>query len=145
MKKLLQNVVLFGALFLLGVLGGCQTTPGAPAQTPAQIAARVCPPITAGLVSLQAIPQLSASDLAGIAKVSPMVDLVCSSSATVNITNLQTLGNTGFPAVIAVVQSSGLDPDKKQRVIGDIAALQVIFDIVLAADPQAAAIVIPSK
>jgi hypothetical protein len=130
------------SLCVAAVMVACATAPGAAKLTPAQIAAQVCPPTQAALTSLQALTGLPAVAQTDLTKAKPMVDAVCAAGATVNIANLQTLASTGIPAIVTIVQASPLPATDKNNVILGIAATQIILDAVLAADPQAAAIVI---
>jgi hypothetical protein len=144
--KLISKAMLFStfALLSLAMFAGCQTPTGA-RQTPAQIAAQVCPPTTAAITALQGLQGLDATAINDLAKAAPVVDAVCAVGATITITNLQTLAQTGFPALVAIANASPLPAQQKNNVVLGLTATQIIFDAVLAADPAAATIALPTK
>jgi len=129
MKYSLIVSSLFASLLLCS---GCSTT-GTQTQTPATVAASVCPALEAGLSTLQAL-NLSATASADLAKVVPAVDAVCASVATVNATNLQTLVNTAVPAIISVIKVSPLSTTDQNNSIAGITAIELIVDTYLAVE-----------
>ena len=139
----MKKLITFTLAVVLLTASGCAITPGATPQTPAQIATQVCPPIESGLAALQTAG-LSPTDTTALAKITPLVTAACSSTATINLANLQALGNTGFPAVQAIISASSLPSTTKQKATTDLLALQIVFDAVLAADPAANVVLVPS-
>jgi len=129
MKKLI--VALIVALSMAGCASQSQ-------QTPAQVAARVCPATTDAIGSLQKLT-LPAKDAKALAEVAPLVDAVCKAASTVTSDDIRSLSVTALPAIIDIVNASPLETDKKNAVILDLTAVQIIVDSIAAANPPAVA------
>lgn len=125
MKKIIVS------LFVALAMAGCANQPQ---QTPAQVAARVCPAATDTLASLQKLQGLPAQDAATLAKVAPLVDAACA-AASVTSDNIRDLSVQVFPALTDIVSASPLDETDKNAAIFDLGAAQIIVDNVVAAMP----------
>jgi len=132
--KYLTISALFAALL---VSSGCANTPGAPAETPSQIAAQVCPALEAGLATLQSLPGLSTTVQTDLNKVVPAVNAVCAIGASVTNTSLQSLVQTTLPAIVSVIKESPLDVKDQNNSILVITGVQVILTTALALDNTA--------
>lgn len=124
------------AASLVALVSGCATT-GA-VQTPAQIAAQVCPPAQTAITSLQAVVGLSDEAKAKLADAAPIVAAVCSAGSSVNVADLKSLGASALPAVMAVVNASPLSDQDKTKIGIDLTVAQIVLSSVLAALPAAA-------
>jgi hypothetical protein len=140
MKRIITAALV--AAFALA-LAGCasqQTT-----KTADQIRAQVaiaCPVIQVALTSTQAM----GTDLAGslqtdLGTTSDLVSTICAANATLDTTNVQTLIQTAFPALMRDIQATNLAADKKQAAITAIALAQIALTAVvqLSSAPAAAA------
>ena len=131
MKKNLLYTI-FAAIASIAIVAAC-TTPSGQQETPAQIAAQVCPPTQAALTSLQALNGLPEGATKDLATVAPIVNAVCSASATVTTVNLQSLAQNALPTIITIVKASPLSSDDQNKIILDVTAAQIIVDAVMAA------------
>lgn len=116
-------------------LAACSTT-GQTVQTPAQVAARVCPPVEVAITSLKQVNGMSDSALHALDDAQPVVNAVCAAGATVDALNLQTLATAGLPAIIAVVKASPLSAQDQDRVILGVTTAQILLATAIAAWPS---------
>lgn len=116
--------------------------------TPAQVANQICPPVQAALTVLSVPGVLDPKLGAELAVATPIIDGVCTASATVNVNDLHSLASTALPAVLQVVQVSTLSPQAKQDATIGIAAAQSALAQVIAANttpaPAAAVQTVPA-
>lgn len=130
--KLSTKAYLLAALAIstigLGMMtAGCQTST---VQTPAQIAAQVCPPAQAALAVLQTPGNtLSATAQSDLAKVAPMVAAVCSGAATVSTTSLQSLLSSGMPLLISILQVAGVST--AAPIMGDLVLAISVLEAIM--------------
>ncbi|VVE13275.1 hypothetical protein PCA20602_02749 [Pandoraea capi] len=122
------------AAMLSLALGACSTT-GQSVQTPAQVAARVCPPVQIAITSLGQINGLSDAALRALDDAQPVVSAVCAAGATADAVNLQVLATTGLPAIIAVVKASPLSAQDQDRIIIGVTTAQILLTAAIAAWP----------
>jgi len=122
---------IMAAVAIAGCVGGCSTTGGA-TLTPAQIAARVCPPTQTAMTSLKALNGFTETEQSDLAKLTKGVDLVCGASSSIDVTSITSIANTTLPAIIVIVNSSSLSPEDKNKAITDITVAQIVFDAVMA-------------
>lgn len=127
MKK---SVAILFALVAVSLLCVACKTPAGNTETPAQIAAQVCPPVQTSITALAALNGLPADAIDTLAKAAPIVDAVCGAGATVDFTSLAALNRTALPALIGIVKVSPLSPDEQNRVILDISAAQIVLTTV---------------
>jgi hypothetical protein len=118
---------------LVALISGCATT--GTVQTPAQVAAQVCPPSQTAIASLQAVVGLSDDAKAKLAEAAPVVAAVCSAGSSVNVADLKSLGSTALPAVMAVVNASPLSDQDKTKIGIDLTVAQIVLSSVIAALP----------
>jgi hypothetical protein len=100
------------------------------AQTPAQIAAQVCPPVQTAMTGLNALAGLPEGAQKDLATITPMVAAVCTVGATANIDNLQQLAQTALPAIVNVVKASALSVEEQDAIIVDVTAAQLVLTAV---------------
>jgi hypothetical protein len=112
-------IALFAAVFLTA----CQTT-GQP-KTPAEIAARACPPLEATLIVLRASPAMSDGAKEEIDRAAPIVYALCAPGAVPNETDLATLANAALPAIMQAVAAAKMDDKDKQNILLTLALAQV--------------------
>ena len=136
-----MKYITFAATSLVAALiSACATqatnrTPAA-VQTPAEIAAKVCPPVQAALSGLNALAGLPVDAKANLDAVTPIVAGVCAASATINLSNLQTLQQTALPTIINTVKASGMAVERQNSVILDITTAQIILSAVVEESAQ---------
>ncbi|BDD93556.1 hypothetical protein PanNE5_29960 [Pandoraea sp. NE5] len=123
------------AAVLSFVLAACSTT-GQAVQSPAEVAARVCPPVEVAVTSLQQVNGMSDAALKALADAQPVVSAVCASGSTVDAVNLQTLASAGLPAIITVAKASPLSAQDQDRVILGVTTAQILLTAAIAAWPQ---------
>ncbi len=129
-------IITLSALAAAVFLSACTSTgttngTAAPAmQTPAQVAAQICPPIQTALSGLNALAGLPLGAKADLDAVTPLVTGVCAAGETVNPASLQTLQQTALPAIINAVKASGMAVEQQNSVILDITAAQLVLTAV---------------
>ncbi|WP_087688023.1 hypothetical protein [Pandoraea sp. PE-S2R-1] len=123
------------AAVLSFVLAACSTTPQS-APTPAQVAARVCPPVEVAITSLQQVSGMSDAALHALADAQPVVSAVCAAGSTVDAVNLQTLASAGLPAIITVAKASQLSLQDQDRIVMGVTTAQIMLAAAIAAWPS---------
>ncbi|HSY30248.1 MAG TPA: hypothetical protein VK832_22225 [Burkholderiaceae bacterium] len=130
------SIITLSALTAAVFLSACTSTGNttSPAtQTPAQVAAQICPPIQTALSGLNALTGLPAGAKADLDTVTPLVAGVCATGESVNLASLQSLQQTALPAIINAVKASGMAVEQQNSVILDITAAQVVLTAVMQA------------
>ncbi|EON14858.1 hypothetical protein [Pandoraea sp. SD6-2] len=122
------------AAVLSFALAACSTT-GQAVQTPAQVAARVCPPVEVAITSLQQVSGMSDAALHALADAQPVVNAVCAAGSTVDAVNLQTLASAGLPAIITVAKASPLSVQDQDRIVIGVTTAQILLTAAIAAWP----------
>lgn len=125
-------------------LSGCTPNQVQPIP-PAQIAAAACPQLNlvhtqlvALNTALEADPKTAAlgdKAAAQLAAIQPIVDGVCHGAAaapTVNFATLQTLAQTGFPALAAIAASLPLTPAQQAQIQAALAVAETAAGVVSA-------------
>ncbi|MPW16889.1 hypothetical protein GCT13_08075 [Paraburkholderia sp. CNPSo 3157] len=143
MKKLM---LLAAGLMLSALFSGCagvQVKPvSLPIIPPAQLAEQFCPIVKADLDILSTSPLLSQAQKDKLLSVSPINDAVCSASATIQLTDLQSFNNTLFPAVTAIVAAVPAIPNQPAILLALQLAQpllnQVVADAIAASKASAA-------
>lgn len=123
---------LFITVILIGCLAACATPSGtstpAAIQTPAKIAAHVCPAVQTTLDTLGLLVGLDPVVTADVAVADAASKLVCNVASKVTIPDLQTLSSKALPNLIAAVRGSTLTNDQKNAAILDLTAASVILN-----------------
>ncbi|HEX7642040.1 MAG TPA: hypothetical protein VF472_07480 [Burkholderiaceae bacterium] len=128
----MKNTLCGALLFSVASLAGCAGVTPRNVQTPAQIAAQVCPPIQATLGALQALPALPGQAQADLALAIPIVDAACGVGALADVPSLQALERTALPILSNVVKAAALSPAEQDRIL----AAQIVLSAAVAiADP----------
>lgn len=130
---LIVLALLAGAL----ILAGCATT-GAARPTPQQLAAQVCPAAQVTINSLAALEGLTPAARADLARAAPVVAAVCAPGAAVDLSNLRALAITALPAMLRIVDASGLPPDEHDRILLGLTVAKITLDGALMAAGAAA-------
>jgi len=108
------------------VFAGCANGP-VKLIPPAQLAHDFCPIVNADLAVLDATPLLTASQkqlLDGVPGdpahpgIIPVNKAVCAAGSTIDATDLQTLNNTAFPALIGLVSALPMLPNQPAILLG---------------------------
>lgn len=123
----MKRMLLAAGFAVAALFSGCATT--TPTQTPAQIAAIVCPAVQSELSTLQAAGVFTGGasiTLAG--QITPDVSAVCAAGAQVTSTNLQNLVNVTVPVIATVVTNSPLSPQDKLIAMLALGGAQTIFN-----------------
>jgi hypothetical protein len=118
-------ILLFSALLALGGCANMKTQSGQP-LTPAEIAQRVCPSIQTTLTNLQALNGLSEDAQATLAKGQKVVDVICAPGAVPTTADLQSIINNGAPLAIGIINASNMSPDRKDQLILQVTAIQLV-------------------
>ncbi|VVD75410.1 hypothetical protein PHO31112_00814 [Pandoraea horticolens] len=122
------------AAVLSFAITACSTT-GQSVSTPAQVAARVCPPVEVAITSLQQVSGMSDTALHALADAQPVVSAVCAAGSTVDAVNLQTLASAGLPAIITVVKASPLSAQDQDRIVMGVTTAQILLAAAISAWP----------
>ena len=150
MKKMLL------AAGIVASLAGCSSVSFKPVSIPvippAQLAQSICPIVKADLELLQGPSGkalLTPAQQETITNsVVPVNNAVCSAGATVDLTNLQQLNATAFPALIAIVAAVPAIPDQPAVLLALQLAQpivqQVVTEAIAAASAPAAASAVPA-
>lgn len=132
--KQIQTILMFCGLASL--IAACQTINSAgqyatgAVQTPAQIASEVCPSLTAALTVFGDQPGgLSPAAVAAIQKAKPIVAAVCSGAASVNVADLNSINESVFPALSAVINATNIP--NKQQILLDLGLAQGVMAAVI--------------
>jgi hypothetical protein len=111
----MKRILLCASLALSFAFAGCGALPQAPHQTPAQIAAVVCPGAKTALNTVILSGVFTGGALDTLDKqVQPDLDAVCVAGAAVTTADLDNLANVAFPLVLSIVNASGLSADDKK-------------------------------
>lgn len=160
MKRFL-TVALLGLAVAFGsgmaMLGGCSTVGSSPGVSgtapnvlsPVQVAAIACPQVNlvhvqlvafnAALAANQATADLGRKATAQLDVIHPMVQKVCNgslASAGVNLTDIQTLVQTGLPALGTLASTLPLPPAQQAQVQGALVIAETAAGVVSALRPQ---------
>ena len=117
MKKIIT------ALFAVALLAACATTTTSSStagQTPAQIAAQICPVATVAIVGLQGDILLPASVLNDLTALAPKVTSACALAGTMTTADLQSLQTLVFNTLLPIAETA--DP----KIYGDLLAVQIV-------------------
>jgi hypothetical protein len=146
MKKLFAA---FAAGLVALALGACSTAGTAPKiPTPQQLVTDFCPVVNADLKVLSTSPLLNASQqqlLNGVPGdptkpgIIAINNAVCAAGGQINVTDLQTLNNTAFPALIGLVSALPMIPNQPAILIGLTLAQPILNQIVAQVMPAAPA------
>ncbi|WP_186130105.1 hypothetical protein [Burkholderia gladioli] len=127
MKMLLAAGVAASMLLLTACASGSNQ---APKQTPAQVAANVCPLLTAELDTLSTAGLFTGGAATTLnKKIGPAVDAVCQAGATVTQINVQTISSAAVPLLIDIVNASSLPTNQKTAAILAIGTARGLIDV----------------
>jgi len=137
-----KSLATLAVALIVCALAGCTTTGVQPIQ-PAQIAAVACPQLSlvhtqlvALNTALEADPKTAAlgtKAAAQLAAIQPIVNGVCNGAAAspaVNFATIQTLAQTGFPALAALAASLPLPPSQQAQVQAALAVAETAAGVV---------------
>lgn len=116
-------------LFSIFVLAACQTTAGNK-MTPAEITARICPPLEATISVLQYSPAITDGAKEEIARGAPLVHSLCAPGAVADVTGLADLADRTLPMLMKAVSESTMPDKDKQNILLAIALLQITVNTV---------------
>lgn len=106
-----KSMLLAAGLIAAVALVGCNSLP---TQTPAQIAANICPGVQSEIDVLAKSGVFTGGAQATLTKqVQPDVDAVCAVGATVTTLSIQKLVQATFPVVLTAIANSGLTDQQK--------------------------------
>lgn len=112
-------ITFFAGLMLLGLLAACSTVPAvSTTQTPAQVAAQVCPQLQAVHDAFVATPGLlTQEEQDKLASAEPIVARVCAvATATPSKPDLKAIAGIAVPVLLDVVQASTLPGQTKLQI-----------------------------
>ena len=106
-----KSMLLAAGLVAAVALVGCKSLP---TQTPAQIAANICPGVQSEIDLLKKSGVFTGGAQATLTnQVQPDVDAVCAAGATVTTLSIQKLVQATFPVVLTAIANSGLTDQQK--------------------------------
>lgn len=123
--------IVIGAAFALLMLAACQTTAGAK-PTPAEITAKVCPPLEAAIAVLQYSPAVTDGAKEEIARGAPLVKSLCAPGAVADVNGLADLADRTLPMLMAAVAGSTMDDKDKNNFLLSLALVQIAVNTVKA-------------
>ena len=121
--------IVIGAAFMLLMLAACQTTAGAK-PTPAEITAKVCPPLEATIAVLQYSPAITDGAKEEVARGAPLVKSLCAPDAVADVTGLADLADITLPMLMNAVSTSTLPDADKNNLLLAIALVQIAVNTV---------------
>lgn len=135
MKKLMLLAAGIAASAFL--VAGCQSL-GSVQQSPAQVAAVLCPATNSAITQITAFnaamaPTLPAAEDANAAikkTVKPIVDGACAAGATITSISVQALIMQGIPAIAGVVAALPLPPATQSAIQAGFAAAELAANLV---------------
>ncbi|VWD02560.1 putative phage lipoprotein [Burkholderia aenigmatica] len=135
MKKLM--LLAAGIVASAFLVSGCQSF-GSVQQSPAQIAAVLCPATNSAITQITAFnaamaPTLPAAANANVViekTVKPIVDGTCAAGATITSTSIQALITQGIPAIAGVVAALPLAPTTQAAIQAGFAAAELAVNLV---------------
>lgn len=116
-------------LFSIFSLAACQTTAGNK-MTPAEITAKICPPLEATISVLQYSPAITDGAKEEIAQGAPLVHSLCAPGAVADVTGLADLADRTLPMLMKAVADSTMPEKDKQNILLAIALLQITVNTV---------------
>lgn len=123
--------IVIGAAFALLMLAACQTTAGNK-PTPAEITAKVCPPLEATIAVLQYSPAVTDGAKEEIARGAPLVKSLCAPDAVADVTGLADLADITLPMLMSAVAGSTMDAKDKNNFLLSLALVQIAVNTVKA-------------
>ncbi|KVF49498.1 hypothetical protein [Burkholderia cenocepacia] len=135
MKKLM--LLAAGIAASASILAGCQSL-GTVQQSPAQIAAVLCPATNSAITQITAFNAAMAPTLPSAANanvviektVKPIVAGACAAGATITSTSVQALVTQGIPAIAGVVAALPLAPTTQAAIQAGFAAAELAVNLV---------------
>jgi hypothetical protein len=126
MKRFL-SLFAIAAVFALSACA-VAPAPNGHAQTPAEVAAAVCPNINTTLLSLGALA-LEPKAMADIAIATEAVKLVCAPGAVVvDFSSLQNVANSSLPLLLGAVKDAGLEVAKQNELVLQLTGANIILN-----------------
>ncbi|MCA8045459.1 hypothetical protein [Burkholderia arboris] len=135
MKKLM--LLAAGIVASASILAGCQSF-GTVQQSPAQIAAVLCPATNSAITQITAFNAAMAPTLPSAANanvvikktVKPIVAGACAAGATITSTSVQALVTQGIPAIAGIVAALPLPPSTQAAIQAGFAAAELAANLV---------------
>jgi len=128
-----KSMLLAAGLLVAVALVGCKSLP---TQTPAQIAANICPGVQSEIDVLTKSGIFTGGAQATLTtQVQPDVDAVCAAGATVTTVNIQKLVQATFPVVLAVIANSSLTDQQKLQATVAVGVLVTGINTALSLQP----------
>lgn len=107
-------------------LAACNATLPLKPETPAQIAAQVCPPLQTTMTALSALV-LDPKVTADLVIADTAVNLVCGAGAKIDLGSIQAMNASAVPVIIGAIKASPLPDGQKNMLILDVTAAQIIL------------------
>jgi hypothetical protein len=135
----MKNLRLVAGIALLAAFAGCTTAPALPSLQ--QQFVQMCPVVNADLAVLAASPSLTVAQQDTLkTQVIPANQLICSSGAALNVTNLKAFHDSLLPVAIGIVQATPAIPNQPLVLL----ALQLFGPVVQGLIDQAITNVAPT-
>lgn len=116
-----------GVVASVALLGACSSLS---VQTPAQVAAKVCPLLQAEISALsQAGVFTGGAAITLNEKIVPSVDAVCATGSSVTQVNVQSISSAVAPLLINVVKASGLSQSDQVTAVLAIGTIKGMVDV----------------
>lgn len=125
----MKNLCLAAVLFASALFAGCATTG---AQSPAQVAATICPALQSEISLLSASGVFTGGAQATLVnQVTPDVAGVCAAGVTVTTVTMQTLVNATLPVIVTAINASPMLAAQKNEAILAIGAFSMAINTAL--------------
>ncbi|WP_175777537.1 hypothetical protein [Burkholderia anthina] len=99
-------------------------------QTPAQVAAKVCPLLQSEIGTLSQAGVFTGGAAVTLnEKIAPGVDAACAAGATVTVANVQSISSAVAPLLITVVKESGLSQSDQVTAVLAIGTIKGMIDV----------------
>ncbi|VWB75778.1 hypothetical protein BLA6993_03579 [Burkholderia lata] len=125
--KRISMLLAAGVVSSVALLSACSSFS---VQTPAQVAAKVCPLLQAEISTLSQAGVFTGGAAVTLnEKIAPNVDATCAAGATVTQVNVQSISSAVAPLLITVVKASGLSQSDQVTAVLAIGTIKGMIDV----------------
>jgi|ERR1700744_1176863 len=130
--------ILLSAICACGMVACASTGVSQSIPTPQQLLTDFCPIVNADLKVLSESPLLSSQQQSVVANIASINSNVCAAGAQIDVSDLQSLDQTAFPALIALVSAIPGLPDQQAILLGLTLAQPILAQVAQSVAAQAA-------
>lgn len=125
--KRFSMLLVAGVVASVALLGACSSLTQ---QTPAQVAAKVCPLLKSEIGTLSQAGVFTGGAAVTLnEKIAPGIDAACAAGATVTVANVQSISTTVAPLLVSIVKASGLSQSDQVTAVLAIGTIKGMIDV----------------